>query len=410
MDTSRRATLRMLAAAPVVAAAGSLWAPGTANAAQALHAAADTTPAPDAFSLEPRLGPTKSGPAYTDLIKDLVALRGLRFVKRSALLEHGPSRARRIKGGQSGAPEKILDGFAWGTRADRDGRSWMPQGVTTSYDAYGADHRGADPEGFGRTWLLVSWYLGKPARDARVTFVDITDMRNIRYRHVKLVEPYQRAGRTVYRPVAFHTGGLAWYRNRLYVPDTKHGLRVFAMDHLMRQTWNGGRSTTYLLPQSAAYDNDGTGLAYSAVSLDRTHGESEISLVVNEFHHEDGKGEDVPDPRGNGDRTPRVVRWRLKPGTEWIESKAANEFFPVPGGWNAQGAVLVGGTYYLSRSAGGRPGSLLAFPRGNPVPKKVRPLATGCEDLSYDGRYDALWNLSEYPGKRSVCLVSRFVA
>ncbi|MEV5348704.1 hypothetical protein [Streptomyces achromogenes] len=406
MDTTRRAIVRTLAAAPVMAVAGGLWTTGTAHAAQSLPTAA---PPPDAFSLALRTGPKGSSRKYTDLIEELARPRNLEFVKRQALLDGRPSRAKRIKGGQSGAPEKILDGFAWGTRADRDGPGWMPQGVTTSYDAYGPDHRDADPDGSGRTWILVSWYRGKPARDARVTFADITDMDNIRYRHVKLVEPYRRAGRTDYRPVAFHTGGLAWYRNRLYVPDTKHGLRVFAMDHLMRHTRNGGRSATYLLPQSAAYDNDGTGLAYSAVSLDRTHGEREISLVVSEFHRKDGRGEDYPDPRGNGDRRPRVVRWRLLPGTEWIESKAANEFVIVPDGWNTQGAALIGGTYYLSRSAGSRPGSLMAFPRGNPAPKKVGPLATGCEDLSYDGRHDALWNLSEYPGKRSVYLVSRFL-
>ncbi|MET9437763.1 hypothetical protein [Streptomyces sp. NPDC006551] len=352
-----------------------------------------------------RLGPRGSTRKYTDLIDDLAGLRGLEFIERRKLLDRRPSKARKITGGQSGAPARILAGFAWGTDADRNGRSWMPQGVTTSYDAYGADHRNADPEGAGRKWLLVSWYLGKPARDARVTFVDITNMDDIRYRHVKLVEPYRRGGRTVYRPVTSHTGGLAWYRNKLFVPDTQRGLRMFAMDQLMRHTWNGGRSTTYLLPQSAAYDNSGTGLTYSAVSLDRTNGESEISLVVNEFHRKND-----PDPRPRGDdRTPRVVRWRLLPDSGWIESDAAAERVVVPDGWSSQGAALVGGTCYLSQSRGDEtPGSLRAFPRGNPAPRDVRPLAIGCEDLSYDGQHDALWSLGEYARLRSVHLVSRF--
>ena len=63
--------------------------------------------------------------------------------------------------------------------------------------------------------------------------VDVTDPAAVRYRFALLVDPVVRDGRSDFDPVAVHAGGLAWFGDHLYVPDTSRGLRVFDLGRIL---------------------------------------------------------------------------------------------------------------------------------------------------------------------------------
>jgi hypothetical protein len=128
-----------------------------------------------------------------------------------------------------------VKGFKWNS-GDEQTIEWRPQGIT----------------GFtwsGRNFLLVTWYAIGPSdidgvnnqhKGVRVSLVDITSMSNITYRHILLVQnkanmlnsalykssnPYVQLNS--YAPVTIHAGGIAAYAGKVYVADTKLGIRVF---------------------------------------------------------------------------------------------------------------------------------------------------------------------------------------
>ncbi|MER5928937.1 hypothetical protein [Streptomyces sp. NPDC002054] len=130
--------------------------------------------------------------------------------------------------------------FCW-DGGDSDTKEWIPQGITGVSDAQADELWGT------RKPLVTAWY-DKASKDlcdsdpatchdkgVRLSFLDPEtavpgDPDGRRYRHVLLVEPYYNSFQHIsYKAVDLHAGGIAWYKNYLYVADTLNGLRVFDM-------------------------------------------------------------------------------------------------------------------------------------------------------------------------------------
>ncbi|MFB7224051.1 hypothetical protein [Streptomyces sp. NPDC056227] len=235
----------------------------------------------------------------------------------------------------------------------------------------------------------------------------MTDSAKPRYEHVLLVEPRAMPGEPYdFGPVDVHAGGIAWHRNRLYVADTKGGLRVFNTDQMFRvstggpaRSWCGYNAGTrkyyaygyrYALPQSRAYDNAGARLVYSQAAIDHSAGPP--TLLVSEF-------------KRSG--TSWVVRWHLNPVTGAITTEEARgqEQFSL---LRIQGAVSWRGHHFFSLSNGTKQrGWLAAREVWATRPGLFGRLSIGSEDLGFSayGGNRRIWGLGEYPGRRHVYAV-----
>jgi hypothetical protein len=297
----------------------------------------------------------------------------------------------------------------WGFRWDQHDSTtlrWWPQGITTSADASDSE------EVLGRSWVVTSAY-SKQLRDlhkgSRLTFVDVSDPVSVPYRHVLLVEPYvDGAGRVDVRPVKVHAGGIVWHGPYLHVAATARGLCSFRVDDILAVP-PGDRSRLglgvgafgyrFVLPLRFRYDAPApTGLErmrYSFLSLDRST--APFELLAGEY--------------GHGPMTTRLIHYDLDPATKLLRTGSAESCSPLRlpgvGVERMQGAVVVGGRYYVTTSAGrlragslweGRPGELREH-RG--------VLPAGPEDLAYWPSRDQLWSLTEHPGRRHVFAMAR---
>lgn len=230
-------------------------------------------------------------------------------------------------------------------RGDRADRRWWPQGVSVT----------------GRH-VAVSWYATDGG--SRVSFLDL-DAR--RYRHVTLV----RATRDGHEPLRVHAGGIAWHGTRLYVAATHAGLWVCDTGDVVRGPGGYLLPVRHLLAPSEPF-------RFSFVGHD---GER---LLVGEYD-------------SAGDQR-RLAHLGLDGGDLEL----------VPGGvQRAQGAVRVGGRWYVSASHGRRrPGSIWSG-----VPGELREhrwaVPMGCEDLAHDPATDLLWTVTEHPHRRWLVAVRR---
>lgn len=292
-------------------------------------------------------------------------------------------------------------GFRWD---DEDARSrrWWPQGVTTSGD------RGPEEEYDGRRVVCASWHsaaVDGVDKGSRVTFVDVTDRGRLRYRHVLLVEAVPGgagAGEGVgARPWRVHAGGLVWHGDHLHVAGTSRGIGTFRLDdvmHVPRSVQGGVLGYRYVLPVRFTYDGFAAEghqrMRYSFLSLDR--GGPEPRLVAGEYAR-DGA-------------TTRLVAFAVDPATSLLRTSQDGRALPLSaltGPERMQGAVVVGGTWFVATSAGrflrgslhvGRPGALR---------RRRWVLPVGVEDLAYWPGRDELWSLSEHPGRRYVFAMDR---
>ncbi|GAA3207280.1 hypothetical protein GCM10020256_02850 [Streptomyces thermocoprophilus] len=280
--------MKGLGAAPFVAATGSLLTATTAEAA---------TIDAGQFALTHRTA--NSHGEYAALNAGLATK--LTKVDAATVLADTNRNATRLTSAP-GTVDAFAAGFTWES-GDRTVDYWIPQGITTSADAYGS---GLYPSSGGKKAIIVSWYFETDPdgdgtdeyaldKGVRLSFVDMTNAAAPTYRHVLLVEPVKTSsGACSFNPVRRHAGGIMWYGNLLYVVDTYKGLRVFDLNTMFRVATaekdvcglhtDGkyyGYSYAYVLPQCAAYDNTGKYLRYSAVGLDRAG--TPDSLVVSEY-------------------------------------------------------------------------------------------------------------------------------
>jgi hypothetical protein len=290
---------------------------------------------------------------------------------------------------------------------------WWPQGITTSADSATGNPSPDHVE--GRSVLVTSSYSHEVdgySQGARLTFVDLTDPDDIRYRHVLLVEPFLHDDGSVdVRPVTVHAGGIVWHGAHVHVAGTTRGFSSFRLDDIVRVPTGDptrlrirsdrvdGFGYRYFLPVRFTYDghsDDGQSrLRYSFASLDRSTSPHE--LVAGEY--------------GRNDMTNRLVRYEIDPASSLLRAEDDGRSLPlaledggVPG---MQGATVVDRTWFVTTSRGryrlgsvwvGRPGDLREHRWQLPV---------GPEDITYWPERDQLWSLSEYPGARYVYAMPR---
>lgn len=125
-------------------------------------------------------------------------------------------------------------GFTWDSD-DSKTQAWFPQGISGLTED-------------SKEYVLVSWY-GKSAknygnRGARVSILDVSDMTNIKYRHVLLVQKdkdgkhktFYDSGKEGDKGV-MHAGGIAVIGKKLHVADSRKGhrcIRVFDLDKIKK--------------------------------------------------------------------------------------------------------------------------------------------------------------------------------
>ncbi len=398
-------------------------------------AAAQVIPA-QAGAQAPDLGDFRLRQTTVDLQSRVDAL-GERLVERDAgavltsanrpAVENGPCRQQAFPGIPAGSRWFCFDTADSGSGPGQ--LEWIPQGVTTAADAEDAPDRDG---------LVVSWYDSAvaPEKGVRLSFLDPGTRK---YRHVLLVYPFIAGdGRPTYEIVGrpqggIHAGGIAWYGDYIYVADTSRGIRVFdtrAIFDLQESPdgdtsdktgagWRAGAyrgfGYRYVMPQVDAWVNaagpdadprercTGAGAPkFSYVAVDR--GEAPYRLITGEFCNDAG---DVG----------RVTRWPLdaatgRPAVAGDGLVHATEAYRLARD-QIQGAVSVGGTWYLSRTnRRDRAGELIvarpdASPAGSLRAIETRPAGIGPEDLSYWPAEDRLWTLTEFAGRRMLYGVPR---
>lgn len=303
-------------------------------------------------------------------------------------------------------------GYAWNS-GDDDVAYWIPQGIAGSATA--------TPDGTigGRKVQLVSWYYAKdldPAspidKGARLAVVDVTDMAKVQYRLVLLAEPVMEGNQPTLKPIQLHVGGVAWYKDFIYVADTSGGLRVFDSKLWLKVATNGSKDELgwngklgnyqafgygWVLPQVARYNLCGSGCCARFSFVETDASTSPPSLVTGEY----------TTPALSG----RLHRWPLDPATGKLMGAggiiAPSEAW-LPGVPKMQGAQAVDGWWILSTSlaktSGSKSdGSLFIGPAGGTLSQRQWPKHP--EDMHYAAASGNLWSLTEDKGGRRVFAV-----
>lgn len=362
---------------------------------------------------------------------------------------------------------------------DATSKEWIPQGFTGVSDA-------KDNETWGEAkniQLFASYDGWDPGREddpdpatgdctsaeveaddacnqkgVRITFVQnrinpATGSPEVKYRHVLLGWTYVNSSDHISfdglhaseYPIqkGVHAGGIVWYGNYLYVADTRNGLRVFDMRHIldldpdsdpgthdaMGADTDGVKTTAntedktkvgrhdnvwysfgyrYVMPQVAAWkfkaqqsNPKGTYACASAgaprasyISLDRSTVPDR--LLMGEYCRPDA---DHPS-------TGRIASYpvaALEGRSADVSAQGWSNYLPLPKG-GAQGAAAYDGTLYVNESTGtDEPGNLRRFTwsNGRLVQQgQVLKTARGAEDLYIERGTGRLWSLSEHrPGE-----------
>ncbi|MGZ4776856.1 MAG: hypothetical protein ACXVYW_16265 [Oryzihumus sp.] len=304
-----------------------------------------------------------------------------------------------------------LDGFRWDEDDQRTTR-WWPQGITTS-----ADHDVA--ETFAGRRLVVTTAYARPEHGqhhgSRITVADVTDPDRVSYQHVLLLEAAERPDGPGLEPLRAHAGGIVWHGPLLYVACTGRGLACVHVDDVVRVSRGrydaggpeGPRGHELVLPVAFRYEAETAPgvepLRYSFLSLDRGDpdrsgtAEGAPGIVVGEY--------------GRPGMSQRLARYALDPVTSRLRESADGVAVPHllhPGGvTQMQGAVVVGGRWYVTTSHGHRRGGSLWTGRPGELGRLPDALPPGPEDITYVPSADRLWTLTEHPGARWVCSVDR---
>ncbi len=296
-------------------------------------------------------------------------------------------------------------GFRWNS-GDVDVDYWMPQGITGSSDAI------ASGVVNGRKLIMVAWYhktTARPTRGVRISLADITDLNNVKYRHLILVDPIETGGKANFKAAeydggdALHAGGIVWYGDYLYVADTAQGLRIYDLSRMFKLTHTdaatkigigAGRSDAhgyvYAIPRIARYRHTSASCKsrFSFVGLDRTT--TPPVLTTGDYISDSTAG--------------KVISWPLDPKTHLLETRQgttrASEA-AVIGQTRTQGALRVGANYYFSNSSQDGSNGRLYKNRPGQTSVSVK-WVNGTEDVYYDRQTKRLWTPTEHPGRRDV--------
>lgn len=293
-------------------------------------------------------------------------------------------------------------GFRWNT-GDEAVSYWYPQGITSSSDAAAAGV--VD----GRNALMVSWYHRteeRPTKGVRISLADITNLADVDYRHLLLVQPTGTPAAPDFGPVesgsgnALHAGGIVWWGDLLYVADTGGGIRVFDLGNIMRVPnvddadrvgIGSGRFDAhgyrYAVPELMRFRRAGCSLRFSFLALDRSS--SPPALVSGEYA--------TPDIDG------RIAIWDLDPetGLPDVRSGEVRASAAYVGGQSRmQGAVRYEGNVYISSSSQYERWGRLYRTRPGFGESSITAWVYGAEDLTIDRASDTIWTPAEHPGDR----------
>lgn len=297
-------------------------------------------------------------------------------------------------------------GFRW---QDGDGSVdyWYPQGITGSSDARDDGKVG------GRRLVLVSWYHkierepeDPPARGVRLSLVDITDLKAIRYRHLLLVTP-TGDGDTVDFTAAnyangdpLHAGGITWVGDRLYVAETSKGMRVYDMSRIFEINATDDEAAIgisgaevnahgyrYAVPEIGRYGltDASCPIRFSAVALDRSA--DPPVLVTVEYQT---------------DLTGRIARWPIDLASTELVTNGGTVFAvdAARGGQTRmQGAVTYDGVYYTSCSSQAQQWGRL-YRNVPDSTSEITAWPDGPEDLYVERDLGLIWTAAEHPNKR----------
>jgi hypothetical protein len=305
-------------------------------------------------------------------------------------------------------PSFHLDGLADGFRfndGDNSDCHNLPQGITTTRDAHGADYG-------GHQLILVSWYTrddcdGGKATRSRITLVDWDKDYPNKYRQILLVQPSGTIKTPDFKDIPSHAGGAVWFGHYLYVADSGDGVRVFDMQKILPTNTGGtadqiGRQSdtlyyahnyAYVLPQigeltAAAFSP--YPLVWSSISLDR----ATSSLVAAEYTCVDCKG--FPN------HAPRAVRFPIPTATEMFPLiEPSTEVLQLPW-YHLNGVASHNGRWWFTSSARH---TLYYFQPDAGC--NGYEWVNGGESLSYweSSGDDLLWSLMESKDNRNVFAV-----
>jgi hypothetical protein len=277
--------------------------------------------------------------------------------------------------------------FTW-QGDDQGTKDWYPQGITGLR------------MGETKKFVVVSWYAKHEDehKGVRLSFVDVTDMSKIRYRHVLLVEPSATA--TVFKPIKIHAGRLATIGSTIFVADTGYGIRAFDATHIFAAESDPGKTRVgiaggkayafdyrYILPQVAKYEMNGP--PFSFADIDWTDPNAP-QLLTGTYHNP------KEDSRPNA-----LVWWKLE-GDRIVDKLRDTRDEGLALKNLMQGAAALKGALYLSCS--GRPAHFYVA-RSPYATFRTYAWPYGTEDLHVALKSGNLWALSEHPDKRRVWAV-----
>ncbi|HWN70255.1 MAG TPA: hypothetical protein VNM90_21595 [Haliangium sp.] len=303
-------------------------------------------------------------------------------------------------------------GFCWdpsGTTSNDDDGPWIPQGITTTRDALGAN------EYDGHQLIGVSWYYED---QSRLTLVDWDADWDNKYRHILFVEPTGGAG--LFKNANTHAGGIMWYGDLLYVADsTNKGFRIFGFDNIYSADTNAFCEDTVGKVYDSAlggYRYCASGYAYmmvqigwvklssnsrhlrlSTISLDRSTAPD--TFVIAEYSDPSKTRSDAED--SNNRYHPRAVRWELDATSRLPAASMAVDALST-NIMRMQGVTARYGKHYFASSNGSLPGALRSWDQTSDTVRKT-DWVIGAESLSYwGGSPDLIWTCTEHENGRVV--------
>jgi hypothetical protein len=297
-------------------------------------------------------------------------------------------------------------GFRWNT-GDDNVDYWYPQGISGSSDAK------ANGKVDGKRLIITSWYNktdARPTKGTRLALADISDLGNVRYRLLLLVDPITDSNnKATYKEASYdsgnalHSGGIVWYGDYLFVADTAQGFRVYDLSRIFsinnyqdktRIGIHGNESFAhgyyYGVPRIARYKwvSDSCKVKFSFIGLDRSS--SPPAIISGAYD--------------SSDHNKRILAWPLDPTTHLLEQRGGTtrtSQAAVIGQTRAQGALRVNGHFHISSSSqDGRDGRLY---KGKPGHSNTSvKWLYGAEDLYFQRDANRIWTSAEHPGERNV--------
>lgn len=297
--------------------------------------------------------------------------------------------------------ENRVRGIRWNTD-DETTSIWRPQGIA----------------GFtknGVRYLLVSWYAkdGAEFKGSRITLIDISPSSStyLTYRHILLVQPDIPAATTSYSqygsyaPLNVHAGGIAYFKDKIYLSSTNLGVRVFDLNKIIEVSTgdttdnkcgkdaNGNLfafNYRYILPQ-VGYQKISNASPFSTVQIN----DEGTQLWTGQYYAGSADASIVPKVFGFPINASGILQ-----NSGIVEVAPKNSLFTDNHAHGIQGVFRKGNRTWLSCTGSpsnsyGSNARLARYTDGADDTVRYR-WPYGAESLYYESQYGYLWSLTEY--------------